>query len=549
LANLFELQQRWNDAELQIRRALELAPKELGPRVTLARYYLSRGNKENAEQTVAEAKQALNAYRMLGDFYLSLGDYDRALAEFDVAVQNHPKDLKLKKDYIQLLIARGKINQASKLTDETLKENSHDFEALVARGEILNRENKPREAIATLKTILSSEPGNVLARYELGVALNATGDVAGAESTWREAVQRNPDLPQLHEVLGQLAMRKFDAALLASSAENLIRLQPASPLGYVYRAAVEVKSKNLKAAEQDLAKSIEVAPQNPIGYTRMGALRTLQNNYSAASQYYDKALQLNPGYLEALEGLVAVDVRQNRLPAAIDRVREQIARVPDNSRYYQLLSGLFAMDKDMANAEAAMQKAADMGNPEALLQLGVLQTTRGDSDRALANYRRLVQQKPNDIRGYVMLASLLEAREDYPQAQELYEKALQVSPDNPVVANNLAYLMLQHGGNLAVATSLAQVARRGMPNSVYSADTLAWAYYHTGDYFLAVDLLRQATTDAPENATYQYHLGLAYEKINDKRHAREHLERALQIDPKNARNEEIRTALEQLGRG
>jgi Flp pilus assembly protein TadD len=305
----------------------------------------------------------------------------------------------------------------------------------------------------------------------------------------------------------------------------------------------------LKAAEQDLEKSIEVAPQNPIGYTRMGALRTLQKNYSVAYQYYDKALQLNPGYLEALEGLVAVDVRQNRLQAAIDRVREQIARVPDNSQYYQLLSGLFAMDKDMVNAEAAMQKAADIGNPEALLQLGVLQATRGDSDRALANYRRLVQEKPHDIRGYVMLASLLEARGDYPQAQELYEKALQVSPDNPVVANNLAYLMLQHGGNLAVATSLAQVARRGMPNSVYSADTLAWAYYHTGDYFLAVDLLRQATTDAPENATYQYHLGLAYEKINDKRHAREHLERALQIDPKNARNQEIRTALEELGRG
>jgi hypothetical protein len=48
--------------------------------------------------------------------------------------------------------------------------------------------------------------------------------------------------------------------------------------------------------------------------------------------------------------------------------------------------------------------------------------------------------------------------------------------------------MLEHNGDLNVALSLAHVARRGLPESPKTADTLAWAYYHKGTYGLAIDL-------------------------------------------------------------
>ena len=111
-------------------------------------------------------------------------------------------------------------------------------------------------------------------------------------------------------------------------------------------------------------------------------------------------------------------------------------------------------------------------------------------------------------------------------------KALDISPDYPVAANDLAYSMLEHGGNTDVALSLAQVARRGMQDSPNSADTLAWAYYHKGAYGMAVDLLQDATKKSPDNATYQYHLGLAYLRQNQRAQAKEHLQKALQLNPK-----------------
>ena len=49
--------------------------------------------------------------------------------------------------------------------------------------------------------------------------------------------------------------------------------------------------------------------------------------------------------------------------------------------------------------------------------------------------------------------------------------------------------MVETGQNLDVALSLAQIARRGMPNSPSSADTLAWVYYQKGNYDSARELL------------------------------------------------------------
>ncbi len=40
--------------------------------------------------------------------------------------------------------------------------------------------------------------------------------------------------------------------------------------------------------------------------------------------------------------------------------------------------------------------------------------------------------------------------------------------------------MLSHGENPNVAFTLAQTARKGLPNLPNSADTLGWAYYNAG---------------------------------------------------------------------
>ena len=172
-----------------------------------------------------------------------------------------------------------------------------------------------------------------------------------------------------------------------------------------------------------------------------------------------------------------------------------------------------------------------------------LRLRKGSVDQAIAGYQRAMQANPRDVRIYISLASLLETRGDWQQAEDLYKKALAIQPDYPVAANNLSYLMLEHGGDVSVALTLAQTARKGLPDLPSTADTLGWAYYNQGAYSSAIDTLQEAVKQTPDSATYHYHLGMAYEKANNHTMAKKELEQALQISPNYSEANKIRKIL------
>ena len=128
----------------------------------------------------------------------------------------------------------------------------------------------------------------------------------------------------------------------------------------------------------------------------------------------------------------------------------------------------------------------------------------------------------------------------------MYQKALDIQPDNALASNNLAYVMLEEGGNIDVALSMAQNARRSMPDSPNAADTLGWAYYQKGAYNTAIDLFKEAMKKRPDDATLNYHIGMAYLKSDQQSLARQHLERVLKINPNYAKGDDVRKALAQI---
>ena len=150
---------------------------------------------------------------------------------------------------------------------------------------------------------------------------------------------------------------------------------------------------------------------------------------------------------------------------------------------------------------------------------------------------------PQDGTAWATLGTLAEQMGDRAKAQDLYKKALQIQPDQPIAANNLAFMYLDQGTNLDVALSLAQVARRAMPTSPNSADTLAWAYYLKGAYSSARELLEDAAKQSPDDSTIQYHLGAVYNKLNDKTKATAHLKKALTLQPTPATADQIKKEL------
>lgn len=555
LGAFYVQQRRFDEAEQQFRHAIELEPRNPSPRKQIVLVYMIEGRKDKAEQASIEAKQSMKevseGYRMLGDYYLMTGQQEKALAEYASLCHEHPDDSNTKKIYVGLLVGRNQVVEAAKLNDEILKKNPNDLGALIERGLIFIRQGRANDAVAPLQAALKIEPDNGTGHYYLGLAYNQLSKPDLAESEWHKAAQLRPNSADVQQGLAEIARRRGNFDQVEESAEALIKLTPASPLGYVYRSAVKASRKDLTGTEADLKQAIKVAPTNPLGHTRMGQLLTAERRLKDAEHAFEEALQYGPDFGEALRGLVRIYLLQKNPTKAVERVNEQIAKVPNSSDFHLLLGQLLVDRNDLEKAEAALQKATDLDrkNMNAFVLLTQVQTARGSQDSAIATCQRNIQENPSDVRSYVQLGVLEQTRGNWQMAQDLYQKALQVEPDQPIAANDLAYLMLAHDGNPDLALSLAQTARRGLPDTPDVADTLAWAYYKKGEYDTAIDLLKEALNKNPNDAAFHYHLGMAYEKKQDRTNATQHLERVLQINPSFPNANEIRQTLAALNRG
>jgi len=341
---------------------------------------------------------------------------------------------------------------------------------------------------------------------------------------------------------------------LEQASTQIITLRPNSADGYALRAVSEINRKQFLDAEKDVRKAIEVAPGSSAGYVQLGNLNFAQKRFPEAEANYRQALERDPKSNDALRGLMNTDVARNQTDAAVGAANVQIAKVQGNSGFYDLLGTvLFQQKKDLNGAAAALTKALqfDKNNTDARIKLGQVQAANGQVDDAITTYQQGLKDNPQEVAYYVLLGQLFQSRRDWNGAAEAYQKALAIKPENPLASNDLASVMLQSGGNLDVALSLAQTARRGMPDSPSVADTLGWIYYQKGAYRSAVGSLREALklgqeSNSPDNPTFHYHLGMAYAKSGQATLARQQLQQVLKLNPNSSDAENAKKQLAEL---
>jgi cellulose synthase operon protein C len=555
LGGFYQSRNRLPEAEQQFKRAIDVDPKSPAPRAAYVRLLMQEGRKVDIESVLRQTKKDIpgnpQAYRMLGDYYFADGDLDNATTEYSSLYDDHPKDLQVKKNYIQLLILKNRLDEASKLDNEILKANPKDVDALIYKGQVQIRRNDSNGAVDSLQNALRTDAENAVAHYQLGNAFAEQHNESRAESEWRESVRIRPDLTDAQRSLATLELRRSDFDALLQTAQQIITVEPNSPDGFTLKAIAELARQKYSDAQHDAEQAAQRAQQSPAPFIQLGNIQLAQKHYSDAEKFYQQALDRNPSSTEGLSGLMNTYIAQKQPEKAIIAANTQITKSPNNSNFYDLLgTALFNGKKDLPGAEAALRKAIqfDKNNVDALEKLGKVQVQEGSSDQALALYQQSVKDNPREVSLYILCGELYEAKKNWEQAKAMYQQALSISPENPLASNNLAYVILEQGGNVDVAMGMAQTARRGMPDSPNAADTLGWAYYQKGIYQSAISQFQEALRltekrGGPDDADVHYHLGLAYQKANQPALARQQLEKAVKLSPNNA---DARKALSDL---
>ncbi len=542
-----------SQAEQTSREAISVDPKSLAARRNLAQVYLEESNSAQAENVLRQASQDLSndphGVRILADYYMSTNQYEKGRSEFAALVAKYPKNADLQKGYLRALLQVHDYNTAKSVSDSLMKEHSTDPEVVALNGIVLLNEHRTNDAISALQSGAKDFPQDPFIQYWLGVAALQNGDSSLAQRSFQKVISLQPGAVDALDELAQLAQRQGDLNLLSSVADESIKALPNFAGGYVWRAIAEMRQGFIEKAQTDLETATRIAPTSPQTYFELGRLRFAQKRFPEGQALLEKALQYDPNMVRALHLLVSYELFRKQPAAAFARVNAQIQKSPNNSRLLDMLAGLQISQNQLDQAVATAQESIKMNpaDPDAGALFAEVAVRTGKTADAINVWQSWVNAHPNDANAIALLGALEDASGNRQAAEANYHRALAIQPKQRIAANNLAYLMLEEGGNVDVALSLAQTARQAMPDSPNTADTLAWAYYYKGTFGFARDLLEEALKENPNNATMEYHLGMVYAKLMDKGDAELHLKKAVTLGKGTPTAASAQLALQALG--
>ncbi|HEX4153985.1 MAG TPA: tetratricopeptide repeat protein [Acidobacteriaceae bacterium] len=536
----------------QAQAATQADPKNIRAWVTLSGIYYRQGNKQQAEAALAQATDKLHdtepGANLLLTYYMQTGQVDRASSVYAGLVNKYPKSLPIKMAYARILLAQGNFAKVQDIANQLDKSNGDNPQVQALSGMLLLRSGKVNDAYTLLTKAVKNSPDNAGLKFWLGETDKAKGDLAGAEQNLRDSLRLAPDNVEAQKALATVALENKDYPTLADLSQKLLAKHPDDADGYVWRGLTEAHQNQMDQAGADFETALQKDPKNVTALVELGQLRFNQKRYPEGATLLQQALDANPNSLSALQLLVEYDLFQHQPQKAINLVEQQIGRSPRNSLLYDQLATLQLMQRDVPGALDSSQKAMQInpGDGAAIMAYTRAMVAQGNVAPAMAKWKGWSSAHPNDPRGDVIVGTLAEAQGNVGAATDAYKKALAIQPDQPVAANNLAYLMLQSGQDTDVALSLAETARRAMPHSPNTADTLAWAYYKKGIYGSARDVLEDAEKTDSNDASIEYHLGMIYSKLGQKDNAILHLKKAVSLAPSSQSGADANKALGSL---
>ena len=202
-------------------------------------------------------------------------------------------------------------------------------------------------------------------------------------------------------------------------------------------------------------------------------------------------------------------------------------------------------------AEALLRKLMDEDKTDisAAQQLGQLLRSNKKFDEAAKVYGvaidRLGTLEPEDWQLFYYRGISYERAKQWPPAEKDFQKALELSPDEPYVLNYLAYTWVERREKLDQALGMLEKAVSQRPEEGFIIDSLGWAHFMLGRYPEAVEELERAVALAPTDPVLNDHLGDAYWKVGRHQEARFQWSRALSFDPEPDQAPKLQQKLDQ----
>jgi tetratricopeptide (TPR) repeat protein len=457
------------------------------PASTLSYLGLLVGKKKAAEKGVDLLRKAQRQYP--DDFWINTHlatklseleppDLDEALRFQTAAVAIRPRSAAA---YVNLSIdlrKKGLLDDALAACHEAdrLAPDSATVHALL--GDTLKSKGLRQEAVAAYKEAIRLRSDFIPALYQLGMLLLEMDELDDAQAAFEKTIEVAPDNAPGHGMLGVVLARKEWLA------EAIIAYQPALFVDpYQTAANILARKDRTDKAIDAYQQALRHDPDYAIAHYNLGLALFHTREFDQAIAEYREAIRCQPKYHEAYNNLGGVLMKvKNDLDGAIDAFGTATQIKPDAAVYH--------------------------------LNLGTALDVKGQYGASADAYKTYTRLKPDDARGFFSLGTALEKIAHLDDAIAAYQAAIRLNA-NHAEAHGALGNALRSKGDLDSAISASRKAihlNPRLPNgySVLGNALTDQARLVKGSLEEAIAAHRKAVDLEPNNAVFNYNLGVAY---------------------------------------
>lgn len=452
-----------NEAAALFKKCIELDKEKAVPYYELAQIYSGAGMTEDAVQsaTIAARREPGNYWYQLacGTIYTQYQQKDSALVYFRRALKADRKAVEVNTILAGLYAEQGDIERADSLFTvlDSIGAMNEDMYLMMISGLIMKGDLE--EAAGRASVLIEKHPGEIRYKALLADIYQEDKKTERSDSIYREIIEKNPDdiESQLFYLMNLVYKKEYsgiDVFLNNIFKSGIVdRDRKIAVAGRILNDTAYIKE-NTESVEKSLLILENMYPDDvEVLSLRPGMYEAAGETEKAAGRYEELIENIKPGFYFK-ERLILLYAGKREYEKLL-KLAEEYSRENNRSLLGKVYYAIAAMElKKYDVAENELKKAMILAGNSDELKVQVLS----------------------------MMGDLKYRMKQYDESYKLYDEALAITPDDPLILNNYAYFLAEGEKELRRALKMAEKVMQSEGNNPTYIDTYAWVLYKMGKY-------------------------------------------------------------------